>query len=286
MELMMTNWGIGRADGDNVQVLDVLFPDLRSVLVEHGSYDVLSTAQVSRTVSRTEVLDAGLGSPLGRGTAVWGVGLNYHSKVVVTGRAIPTEPILFSTAAGAISGPGTSIGYPEGCTSELDYEAEIAVVLGRRMYRVDADDAWKYIAGYTGASDMTARDVMRQTMTPVLAKSFDGCKPIGASVRSVHAAEDLEDIRVRSFVNGELRQEDSSAGMVWGIAELLSRLSWFAPLEPGDVFLSGTPSGTGQDRQEFLKVGDVVEVHVEGVEPLRNSIVSLADSLRQEERMT
>lgn len=281
MELMMTNWGIGRADGDNVQVLDVPFPDMRSALVEHGSYDVLSAAKVARTVSRAEALAAGLGSPLGRGTAVWGVGLNYHSKVIVTGRAIPTEPVLFSAAAGAISAPGVSIVYPEGCTNELDYEAEIAVVLSRRMYRVDAEDAWKYVAGYTGASDMTARDVMRQTTTPVLAKSFDGCKPIGASVRSVHAAEDLERIRVRSLVNGELRQEDTSAGMVWGIAELLSRLSWFAPLEPGDVFLSGTPSGTGQDRQKFLQVGDVVEVHVDGVEPLQNTIVAFEDSKRQ-----
>ena len=285
MEYMMTRWGVGRADGDTVQVLDVPFPDLRSVLIEHGTYDALSKAPVARTLSRTEVLAAGLRTPLGRGTAVWGVGLNYHSKVVVTGRAIPTEPVLFAAAGGSISGPGALIGYPEGCTNELDYEAEIAVVISRRMYRVDPHDAWKYAAGYTGASDMTARDVMRQTATPVLAKSFDGCKPIGASVRAVHAAEDLEDIRVRSFVNGELRQEDTCAGMVWGITELLSRLSWFAPLEPGDVFLSGTPSGTGQDRQKFLQVGDVVEVHVDGVEPLRNSIVSLADSLPSQSRM-
>lgn len=274
MELMMTRWGIGRADGGNVQVLDVPYPDLRSVLVEHGSYAGLSTTRVARTLSREEVLAAGLSAPLGRGGAVWGVGLNYHSKVVMTGRAIPTEPILFSAAAGAISGPGADIEYPEGCTNELDYEAEIAAVISRRMYRVDSRDAWKYVAAYTGASDMTARDVMRQTATPVLAKSFAGCKPIGASLRTVDAADDLDRVGVRSYVNGDLRQEDTSAGMVWSITELLSRLSWFAPLQPGDVFLSGTPSGTGQDRKDFLRVGDVVEIHVDGVEPLRNSIVS------------
>ena len=285
MEFMVTRWGIGRADGDNVQVLDVPFPDLRSVLVEHSSYDWLSTAPVARTLSREETLAGGLSAPLGRGGAVWGVGLNYHSKVVVTGRAIPTEPILFSAAAGAISGPDADIDYPEGCTNELDYEAEIAAVVSRRMYRVDSRDAWKYVAAYTGASDMTARDVMRQTATPVLAKSFAGCKPIGASLRTVHAAEDLDNIRVRSFVNGELRQEDTSAGMVWSITELLSRLSWFVPLQPGDVFLSGTPSGTGQDRKDFLRIGDVIEVHVDGVEPLRNSIVSPTDSTSDPQRL-
>lgn len=290
MEFMMTHWGIGRADGDNVQVLDVPYPDLRSVLVEHGSYSWLSTTRVARTLSREEVLAAGLSAPLGRSGAVWGVGLNYHSKVVMTGRAIPTEPILFSAAAGAISGPGADIEYPEGCTNELDYEAEIAAVISRRMYRVDSRDAWKYVAAYTGASDMTARDVMRQTATPVLAKSFAGCKPIGASLRTVEAADDLDRIGVRSYVNGDLRQEDTSAGMVWSITELLSRLSWFAPLQPGDVFLSGTPSGTGQDRKDFLRVGDVVEIHVDGVEPLRNSIVSGAvsavDPLRLETQLT
>lgn len=276
MEFMATHWGIGRADGNDVQVLDVPFTNLRDVLVEHGSYDWLSTARVARTLAREEVVAAGLRAPLGRGGAVWGVGLNYHSKVVVTGRAIPTEPILFSAAAGAISGPGAQIDYPEGCTSELDYEAEIAAVVARRMYRVDPRDAWKYVAAYTGGNDMTARDVMRDTATPVLAKSFAGCKPIGASLRTVHGPDDLDGIRVRSYVNGELRQEDTSAGMVWSISELLSRLSWFAPLQPGDVFLSGTPSGTGQDRKSFLAVGDVVEIHVDGVEPLRSSIVSPA----------
>lgn len=285
MEFMVTRWGIGRADGDNVQVLDVPFPDLRSVLVEHGSYDWLSTARVARTLAREEAVAGGLGAPLGRSGAVWGVGLNYHSKVVMTGREIPTEPILFSAAAGAISGPGADIDYPEGCTNELDYEAEIAAVISRRMYRVDPRDAWKYVAAYTGASDMTARDVMRQTGIPVLAKSFAGCKPIGASLRTVHTAEDLEDIRVRSFVNGELRQDDTSAGMVWSITELLSRLSWFAPLQPGDVFLSGTPSGTGQDRKDFLRVGDVVEIHVDGVEPLRNSIVTPPDETEATRRL-
>lgn len=282
MEFMATRWGIGRADGDDVQVLDVPYPDLRTVLVEHGSFESLSTAPVARTMSREEVVDGNLRAPLGRGGAVWGVGLNYHSKVVVTQREIPSEPILFSAAAGAISAPGADIDYPEGCTNELDYEGEIAAVISRRMYRVDPRDAWSYVAAVTAGNDMTARDVMRQTATPVLAKSFAGCKPIGASLRSVHAAEDLDSVRVRSYVNGDLRQDDNSDGMLWCITELLSRLSWFAPLEPGDVFLSGTPSGTGQDRNEFVRVGDVIEVHVDGVEPLRNSIVSPPDSLRLE----
>jgi 2-keto-4-pentenoate hydratase/2-oxohepta-3-ene-1,7-dioic acid hydratase in catechol pathway len=274
MEFMMTRWGIGRAHGENVDILDVPFADLRAVLAEYGSFAWLSTARVARTISRDQAVAHGLGAPLGRSAAVWGVGLNYHSKVIVTGRAIPTEPILFSAAAGAISAPGADIEYPEGCTTEFDYEGEVAAVIARRMYRVDARDAWKYVAGYTAASDMTARDVMRQTATPVLAKSFAGCKPVGGSLRVVNEPGDLEAIGVRTYVNGELRQEDSTSGMVWSIPELLSRLSWFAPLMPGDVFLSGTPSGTGQDRKQFLRIGDTVEVHVDGVEPLRNRIVA------------
>jgi 2-keto-4-pentenoate hydratase/2-oxohepta-3-ene-1,7-dioic acid hydratase in catechol pathway len=157
-------------------------------------------------------------------------------------------------------------------------EAEIAVVIGRRLYRADERDVWSAVAGVTAGNDLTARDVMKQTGVPALAKSFPGCTPLGASVRAVADVPDLDAIGVRGWVNGALRQDDTSADMLWSIPELLARISWFAALEPGDVFLSGTPSGTGQDRGDYLRPGDEVTVEVDGVLPLRTTVVAAAVS--------
>jgi 2-keto-4-pentenoate hydratase/2-oxohepta-3-ene-1,7-dioic acid hydratase in catechol pathway len=137
------------------------------------------------------------------------------------------------------------------------------------------------VAGVTAGNDLTARDVMKATSVPTLAKSFPGCTPLGGSVLAADAIADPEAIGVRGWVDGVLRQDDTSADMIWSIAELLARLSWFAALQPGDVFLSGTPSGTGQDRGSYLAPGSTVTVEVDGVLPLTTTVVPPDDELRR-----
>jgi 2-keto-4-pentenoate hydratase/2-oxohepta-3-ene-1,7-dioic acid hydratase in catechol pathway len=277
MEAVTTTDGIGRLEGDEIALLDVPWSDVGWCLRSGGSLADLAAAPVRRQLPLDQ---ATLVSPVGRPTSLWGVGMNYRSKAHITGRDIPTEPILFAAAASSVIGTGEPLVYPDGCTTELDYEGEIAFVLGRRLYRADPSEVIPALAGYTAAIDVTARDVMRQTGMPALAKSFPGCTPLGGSLRRLHGdvtESDLASIKLTTTVNGEVRQDDSAADMIWSVVELLARLSWFAVLEPGDVFVSGTPSGTGQDRGSFLTPGDTVAVQVDGVLPLVTTVVSPDD---------
>ncbi|MGD9987333.1 fumarylacetoacetate hydrolase family protein [Pseudonocardia sp.] len=271
MDVLATRWGVARRDGTEVALLDLPHRDLGELVRATGSLHDAHLAPVTRRLPLDEAV-AGLVAPLGAIGTVWGVGMNYHSKARLTGRPIPVEPTLYTCAASAVATSGDALLFPDGCTEQLDGEAEIAVVVGRRMYRVDARDAWSHVAGITAANDLTARDVMVRTGNPTLAKSFPGCTPIGASVLPAEAVADPDAIGVRGLVDGVLRQDSTSADMIWPITELLSRISWFAALEPGDVLLTGTPAGTGQDRGTFLTPGSTLTVEVDGVLPLHTSI--------------
>jgi 2-keto-4-pentenoate hydratase/2-oxohepta-3-ene-1,7-dioic acid hydratase in catechol pathway len=192
----------------------------------------------------------------------------------LTGRSAPTEPILYLSASSASTPADGTVRIPVDQTLEMDYEGEIAVVVGRRLYQVEAADVWASIAGVTAANDMSARDVMRVTGSPTLGKSFPGFNALGMSVSTLDEFADPNRIPVRTWVNDEMLQDDTSAGMIFGIPELLARLSRYAALEPGDVVLTGTPAGTGQDRRRFLVAGDVVRVEVGSVLPLVTTIAA------------
>ncbi|MCP9213227.1 fumarylacetoacetate hydrolase family protein [Streptomyces sp. NEAU-Y11] len=272
MQVVTTSAGLGRIEGGAIALLDTPFPHIGALLEQEGSLLGLS----SRTVrERVPLGEATVVAPLGRPRAVWGVGLNYVSKAARTGRARPKQPILYLAASSGVSGPGAQVVVPRAVT-ELDYEGEIAVVVGRRMYQASESEVWPAIAGITAANDMTARDVMRTTGVPALAKSYPGFTPLGPSLRTPDDIGDPGAIRLRTRVNGELRQDDTSAWMIFPLPDLLSRLSWFTVLEPGDVVLTGSPAGTGQDRACFLADGDEVRVEVDGVLPLITRVVRSA----------
>lgn len=271
VHVVTTSAGIGRVEDGEIALLRTPFPHLGAVLAEDGSLGVLDSCAVLHRVPLDEAV---LRAPLGTPRAVWGVGLNYRSKAERTGRALPEAPILYLAASSAVAAPGAAVTLPAGQTVEMDYEGELAVVLGRRLYRADPDEVWPAVAGITAANDMTARDVMRSSATPTLAKSFPGFNPLGASLCTPDEIADRDRILVRCWVNGELRQDDTTAGMIFPIPDLVARISWFAALEPGDVVLTGTPAGTGQDRGEFLQPGDRVQVAVGPVLPLDSTVIA------------
>lgn len=274
--------GLGRIEDGAAALLDTAFPHVRAVLQQEGSLRCLASCPVRRRIPLEEVTPTAL---LGRPRAVWGVGLNYVSKAARTGRGLPEQPILYLAASSGVSAPGAQVVIPRAAT-EPDYEGEIAVVVGRRLYQASESEVWPAVAGITAANDMTARDVMRTTGIPVLAKSYPGFTPLGPSLRTTDDLADRDAIGVRTRINGELLQDDTSAGMIFPIPDLLSRLSWFAALEPGDVVLTGTPAGTGQDRACFLADGDEVRVEVEGVLPLLTRIVRPSDASPRDHRPT
>lgn len=271
VQVVATTQGLGRLEGAVVSLIDTPYRHVGDVLVATGSLDCLRSAPVrgELALDRCMVLP-----PLGAPRAVWGVGLNYRSKAALTGRTEPTDPILYLSASSSdVSADGT-VRIPVEQTLEMDYEGEIAVVVGRRLYQAAPGEVWASIGGLTAANDMSARDVMRQTGSPTLAKSFPGFNPLGMSVSTPEEFGDLHRIQLRTWVNEELRQDDTSDGMIFAIPDLLARLSHYAVLEPGDVVLTGTPAGTGQDRGTFLAVGDVVRVEVGSVLPLVTAILA------------
>ncbi|MEV7237626.1 fumarylacetoacetate hydrolase family protein [Streptomyces sp. NPDC051020] len=282
MQVVTMQAGLGRIEDGAAALLDTAFPHVRAVLQQEGSLRCLASCPVRRRIPLEEVTPTAL---LGRPRAVWGVGLNYVSKAARTGRGLPEQPILYLAASSGVSAPGAQVVIPRAAT-EPDYEGEIAVVVGRRLYQASESEVWPAVAGITAANDMTARDVMRTTGIPVLAKSYPGFTPLGPSLRTTDDLADRDAIGVRTRINGELLQDDTSAGMIFPIPDLLSRLSWFAALEPGDVVLTGTPAGTGQDRACFLADGDEVRVEVDGVLPLLTRIVRPSDASPRDHRPT
>ncbi len=196
-------------------------------------------------------------------TKVVGVGKNYAAHAREMGSSPPAEPGLFLIAPNAVIGPGEPIPYP-GWTKELHYEGELAVVVGKTMRNVPASEALAYVLGYTVANDVTARDKQRTDLQWVRAKSADGFLPLGPWIET---GLEPQNTWVRTYVNGELKQEGHTGEMIFSVAEVLAYISAFMTLLPGDVVITGTPEGVGP-----IHVGDVVEVAVEGIGTLKNPV--------------
>jgi 2-keto-4-pentenoate hydratase/2-oxohepta-3-ene-1,7-dioic acid hydratase in catechol pathway len=191
------------------------------------------------------------------------VGKNYAAHAAEFGTQVPEEPLLFLKPSTAVIGPGDPIRLLP-ISGRVDYEGELAVVIGRLARGVRAEDAFKYILGYTCANDITLRDLQKTDDQWARAKGFDGSAPIGPWIET---DLDPNDAIVRTRLNGEIRQQSSTSEMVFGVATLIEYITVFMTLLPGDVLLTGTPEGVGA-----LSDGDVVEVEVEDVGVLRNGV--------------
>jgi 2-keto-4-pentenoate hydratase/2-oxohepta-3-ene-1,7-dioic acid hydratase in catechol pathway len=191
------------------------------------------------------------------------VGKNYAAHAAEFDTQIPEEPLLFLKPSTAVIGPGDPIRLLP-ISGRVDYEGELAVVIGRLARGVRAEDAFKYILGYTCANDVTLRDLQKTDDQWARAKGFDGSAPIGPWIET---DLDPNDAIVRTRLNGEIRQQSSTSEMVFGVATLIEYITVFMTLLPGDVLLTGTPEGVGA-----LSDGDVVEVEVEDVGVLRNGV--------------
>ncbi len=193
------------------------------------------------------------------------VGKNYAAHAAEFGMEVPEEPLLFLKPSTAVIGPGDPIQLLP-ISTRVDYEGELAVVIGRLARGVRAEDAYRYILGYTCANDVTLRDLQHTNDQWARAKGFDGSCPLGPWIETVL---DPNDIRIETRLNGEIRQAAQTSDMVFGVAELIEYITEFMTLLPGDVLLTGTPEGVGR-----LTKGDVVEVEVDGIGALLNPVVS------------
>ncbi len=220
---------------------------------------------------------APLGPPLPRPGKIVCVGLNYADHARETGQAVPTSPVLFAKFATSVVGPGDDVVRPIGVT-DLDYEAELAVVIGRRVRHVAAADALAAVAGYCCANDVSARGPQLGDGQWVRGKSFDTFCPLGPALVSAAEVGDPQELGIRCRVDGETRQDSTTAQMVFGVAALVAFCARAFTLEPGDVILTGTPPGVamGRDPSPWLQPGQTCEVEIDGLGALRNRIVDEA----------
>ncbi len=208
-----------------------------------------------------------LGVPFTGIGKIIGVGLNYRLHALETGAAIPTEPVLFMKATTAINGPFDPIRLPRGSVN-TDWEAELGLVIGKQARYVSADKALGHLAGYVSFHDVSERDFQKNRGGSWdKGKGCDSFAPIGPWLVTRDEVRDPQALRVWCEVNGQMRQNSTTADMIFPVAFLVSYISQFMTLNPGDVICTGTPSGVGMGMQppQYLKAGDIVRLGVEGL---------------------
>jgi 5-carboxymethyl-2-hydroxymuconate isomerase len=202
------------------------------------------------------------------------IGLNYMAHVRESGAEAPKRPLVFAKFPTSVIGPDEPIRIPRGLTERVDWEVELAAVIGREARGVAAADALSYVRGYTIGNDVSARDLQFADGQWVRAKSLDTFCPLGPEVV---ALDDPQNVKLQTRVNGEVMQDSNTSEMIFGVAELISFCSHSFTLEPGDVILTGTPWGCGEfmEPKRSLHDGDVVECEIEGIGVLRNPVVEV-----------
>ncbi|MCG6924177.1 MAG: fumarylacetoacetate hydrolase family protein [Acidobacteria bacterium] len=222
--------------------------------------------------------DVRLGPPIGRPSKIICIGLNYADHARESGAALPKEPVLFYKATTALSGPDDDVVLPRGST-KTDWEVELAVVIGRRARYVSLEEADAFIAGYALHNDYSEREhQLEREGQWVKGKSADTFAPLGPFLATPDEVGDVGKLDLWLTVNGESRQKGTTANMVFGVSHVVSYVSQFMTLLPGDVISTGTPPGVGLGLNPpvYLKAGDVVECGVEGLGRQRQRIVPSA----------
>ena len=260
-------------------------PDDLLSFIERGS---MATVRAVLTLGRNLLRQGrgrGLVTPLARTRLlapiprprknIFCMGRNYAEHAKESGGAVPSVPVFFTKPPTCVVGPGADVIH-HAATHALDYEVELAVVIGKRGRNIPEERALEYVFGYTIMNDVTARDLQRRHEQWFKGKSLDTFAPLGPAVVHRSAIADPQNLTLRLRVNGEVRQNASTRSMVFSVAQLIASLSAGMTLEPGDILATGTPEGVAMGRTPppWLRPGDIVEAEIEGIGVLRNRIVA------------
>ena len=266
MLLAQTDLGIARVvDGD----LELL-PRGRSLedCIVTGRLPGLA-CQTTRAVTTWQQVT--VAPPIRRPGKIVIVGLNYRDHAAEIGSPLPSFPRFHLVPGSAVTGSGATVTIPGFASGQVDYEGELAIVIGRTGRDIPEGSAWDFVAGGTVANDLSARDIQLgenpglPLASPALAKGLDGFKPLGPVLLTADELRGHDKLAITTRVNEEVRQSSSTAQLVFTVPELLARISSFLTLEAGDVVLTGTPGGTGLADGRYLKGGDVVTVTIEHI---------------------
>jgi 2-keto-4-pentenoate hydratase/2-oxohepta-3-ene-1,7-dioic acid hydratase in catechol pathway len=203
------------------------------------------------------------------------VGLNYRRHAQESNLPVPETPVLFSKFGNTICGSGADVPLP-GVATEFDYEVELGFVIGKSARNVSQENALNYVLGYCTANDISVRDLQTRTSQWLLGKTLDNFLPIGPYLVTADEVGDPQSLRIRCWVNDDLRQDSSTGDMIFSVAEIISYISRYFTLEPGDVVVTGTPEGVAMGRADkpWLKPGDEVIVEVERLGQCRNMMIA------------
>jgi 2-keto-4-pentenoate hydratase/2-oxohepta-3-ene-1,7-dioic acid hydratase in catechol pathway len=288
MRLYTTNLGIAKdTEQGDLALLDLPFTDIGELLRSDPKLESVKMAAVTRVLSFDEVT---LLAPVTMPSKVLCMGANYHShldkevsKILsqvgseAEIAALKETPFFFSVPSSAITGPNDTIPLPKIAPDKVDYEVELVLIIGEGGKNISEADAWQHIAGISLANDVSARDIQAQvmaskTMELAYSKGLDGFKPFGPCMLTRDSIELPLDILIETRVNGELRQSESSTGMIHGVERAIAYISSYFSLFPGDIILTGSPAGVGFFENKFLNVGDEIEMTAVGIGTLRNPI--------------
>jgi 2-keto-4-pentenoate hydratase/2-oxohepta-3-ene-1,7-dioic acid hydratase in catechol pathway len=268
---------IGAVESDAIVDFAAALPRLPREMVaflEAGPDAVAAAHAALADGPRVPLAEARLLAPIARPPKFLGVGLNYADHVAEAGIETPKHPTLFNKQSTCVIGPGEGIQVPR-ASHVVDYEGELGFVVGRRCRHVSRDDAADVIAGYLVVNDVTVRDWQLRIPTWTMGKSFDTHGPIGPWIVTPDELPDPHRLALRTWVNGELRQQSSTKELIFDCFRLVEHLSTAFTLEPGDIVATGTPSGVGiaMKPPRLLKAGDLVRIEIEGIGSIENPVV-------------
>lgn len=268
---------IGLVVGDEIVDLKHARPELPTDMIAFltAGPEALAAARTALNGSsaRLKLKDVRLDAPVPKPSKFLAIGLNYADHVAESGLARPAYPLFFNKQTTCVTGPFDPILIPRD-SEQVDYEGEMGFVIGKRCRRVPRERAHEVIAGYCVIDDVSIRDWQFRAQTFTLGKSFDGHGPVGPWIVTPDELSDPNKLRIRTWVNGELRQDSSTDQLIYDCFDQVAALSQAFTLEPGDIVSTGTPSGVGMGFKppKYLKVGDVVKIEVEGIGAIENRV--------------
>ena len=273
---------LGVVSGDQVVDLQRAQPqvsaDLRTALRAGQDLDAAARAALASDAPRLSLSALKLAPLLPEPGKIICLGLNYYDHAKEGGREKPVYPWFFLRSASSLLAHGEPALRPR-VSERLDYEAELAVVIGRTVKHCTPDNALDAVFGYTVFNDISVRDYQKKTPQWTIGKNFDRSGPLGPTlVTADELLPGATELRIQSRLNGQVMQDANTRDMIWGVAETIQLLTECMTLEPGDLIVMGTPAGVGQARTPpvWMKAGDVVEIEIEKIGVLRNAIVDEA----------
>jgi acylpyruvate hydrolase len=258
-----------------VSALDAPATTVRGLLAALDAEGLRELARrAEQADERIALTDVTLHAPVTDPQKIVCLGLNYRDHAAETGQEIPTAPMWFAKFANSLIGSGGEIVLPTAHAEYVDYEAELALVIGRRAKNVSAEDALSCIAGAMPFNDVSARDLQLQNPLWTSGKAIDTFAPCGPALVTLDEIEELGALGLRTRINGEVVQGGGTANLIFGPAEVVAWLSRTMTLLPGDIIATGTPAGVGAAQGRFLRDGDTVEVEIDGLGTLVNGVRS------------